>query len=88
AALCRLAIPDEVGAAEALERYKDLDLSFGKTRECLFLEAIVADVHKGDPQSFTDHIAEFDKVSQLDNWKTTLLLRIKRHISEAEDDLR
>ncbi|KAJ2747818.1 vesicular-fusion protein S17 [Coemansia sp. BCRC 34301] len=87
AALCRLAVPDDVGAAEALERYKDLDPGFGKTRECLFLDEIVADIHKGDLQSFTDHIASFDQISQLDNWKTTLLLRIKRHMSEAEDDL-
>ncbi|KAJ2685055.1 vesicular-fusion protein S17 [Coemansia spiralis] len=87
AALCRLAVPDEVGAAEALERYKDLDPSFGTTRECLFLSKIVVDITNGDIQSFTNHIAEFDQVSQLDNWKTTLLLRVKRHISEAEDDL-
>ncbi|KAJ2490588.1 vesicular-fusion protein S17 [Coemansia sp. RSA 2050] len=87
AALCRLAVPDEVGAAEALERYKDLDPSFGTTRECLFLSQVVVDITNGDLQSFTNHIAEFDRVSQLDNWKTTLLLRIKSRISEAEDDL-
>ncbi|KAJ2764172.1 vesicular-fusion protein S17, partial [Coemansia nantahalensis] len=87
AALCRLAIPDDVGAAQALERYKDLDPGFASTRECLFAESIVADIRQGDLQAFTDHVAGYDKISQLDNWKTTLLLRIKRQIMEAGEDL-
>ncbi|KAJ2655600.1 vesicular-fusion protein S17 [Coemansia sp. RSA 1200] len=87
AALCRLAIPDDVGAAEALERYKDLDPGFTNTRECKFLDEIIGDIKRGDMQAFTDHTALYDQISQLDNWKTSLLLRIKRHISEAEDDL-
>ncbi|KAJ2341225.1 vesicular-fusion protein S17 [Coemansia erecta] len=87
AALCRLAIPDAIGAAEALKRYQDLDPSFVKSRECGFLDEIIGDIQNGDLQSFTDHVANYDRVSQLDNWKTTLLLRIKRQVVEAEEDL-
>ncbi|KAJ2777762.1 vesicular-fusion protein S17 [Coemansia javaensis] len=87
AALCRLAVPDSVGAAQALERYKDLDPGFASTRECRFVDEIIADVTKGDLQAFTDHVAGYDQISQLDNWKTTLLLRIKHQILQAEDDL-
>ncbi|KAI9503333.1 vesicular-fusion protein S17 [Coemansia spiralis] len=87
AALCRLAIPDDVGAAEAVERYKDLDPGFSNTRECKFLDDIIADIKRGDIQAFTDHTALYDQISQLDNWKTSLLLSIKRHMSEAEEDL-
>ncbi|KAJ1730647.1 vesicular-fusion protein S17 [Coemansia biformis] len=87
AALCRLAIPDDVGAAQALERYKDLDPAFASTRECRFVEGLVADIRKSDMQAFTDHVASYDQISQLDNWKTTLLLRIKRQILEAGEDL-
>ncbi|KAJ2725714.1 vesicular-fusion protein S17 [Coemansia sp. Benny D115] len=87
AALCRLAIPDDVGAASALERYKDMSPGFDKSRECQFIEEIIGDSQNGDVQSFTDHVASYDRISQLDKWKTTLLLRIKNSISQAEDDL-
>ncbi|KAJ1762217.1 vesicular-fusion protein S17 [Coemansia sp. RSA 2523] len=87
AALCRLAIPDAIGAAEGLKRYQELDPSFSKTRECGFLDEIIGDIQNSDLQSFTDHVANYDSVSQLDNWKTTLLLRIKRQVVEAEEDL-
>ncbi|KAJ2844081.1 vesicular-fusion protein S17 [Coemansia brasiliensis] len=87
AALCRLAIPDSIGATEAMKRYKDLDPSFAKTRECSFLEEIIGDIQNNDSQAFTDHVANFDRVCQLDNWKTTLLLRIKRQIVEIDEDL-
>ncbi|KAJ1814978.1 vesicular-fusion protein S17 [Coemansia sp. RSA 2598] len=87
AALCRLAIPDDIGAAEALERYREMDPGFDKTREYKFLSDIIADVKKGDIQSFTDHVAGYDQISQLDKWKTTLLLSIKHSIAQAEDDL-
>ncbi|KAI9479301.1 vesicular-fusion protein S17 [Coemansia sp. RSA 989] len=87
AALCRLAIPDSIGATEAIKRYKDLDPSFAKTRECSFVEEILGDIQSSDSQAFTDHVANFDRVCQLDNWKTTLLLRIKRHIVEVDEDL-
>ncbi|KAJ2786553.1 vesicular-fusion protein S17 [Coemansia interrupta] len=87
AGLCRLAIPDDIGAAEALERYRDMDPGFDKTRECKFLDEIIGDVKKGDIQSFTDHVASYDQISQLDKWKTSLLLSIKNSIAQAEDDL-
>ncbi|KAJ1884692.1 vesicular-fusion protein S17, partial [Kickxella alabastrina] len=87
AELCRLAIPDDIGAAEALGRYRDMDPGFEKTREYKFLDEIIADVKKGDSQSFTDHVAIYDQISHLDKWKTALLLRIKHSISQAEDDL-
>lgn len=87
AGLCWLAIPDDVGARSALERYLDWDPGFRNTRECKFLDDIINDVSQGDIQAFTDHIADYDQISQLDNWKTTLLLRIKGQISEAEEDL-
>ncbi|KAI8320489.1 TPR-like protein [Martensiomyces pterosporus] len=87
AGLCRLASFDVVGARKALEHYRDLDVSFSTTRECRLLENLVADAENEDLQSFTDHVAEYDQLSQLDNWKTTILLRIKHSISENEDDL-
>lgn len=35
---------------------------------------------QGDMEKFTDAVAEFDSMTRLDTWKTTLLLRAKKRI--------
>ena len=40
----------------------------------------------GDADKFTDAIAEFDSMTRLDPWKTTLLLRAKKRI-EARNEV-
>ena len=37
---------------------------------------LAADLEAGDGQSFADHLAEFDSMTRLDKWKTTLLLKV------------
>jgi len=40
----------------------------------------------GDIDKFTDAIAEFDSMTRLDQWKTTLLLRAKKRIETREQE--
>jgi alpha-soluble NSF attachment protein len=41
----------------------------------------------GDMDKFTDAIAEFDSMTRLDSWKTSLLLRAKKRVqSHTEHD--
>lgn len=42
--------------------------------------ALVEAVEAGDPESFTGAVVEFDQITKLDNWKTNILLKIKRGI--------
>jgi len=37
-------------------------------------------VDGGDEELFTGAVVEFDQVTKLDNWKTGMLLKIKRGI--------
>ena len=39
----------------------------------------------GDVEAFTTAVAEFDSLTRLDAWKTTLLVRVKRKISSREE---
>ena len=39
-------------------------------------------VEQGDAAQFTRFVADFDNMSKLDGWKTTILLRIKKSIAE------
>jgi len=84
AGLCHLASGDVVSAKRALERYQEMDVTFGSQRECKFLQDIVAAVENFDVEAFTAAVVEYDSISKLDQWKTTLLLRIKTSIKADE----
>ncbi|PVV03624.1 hypothetical protein BB560_001886 [Smittium megazygosporum] len=87
AGLCYFAANDVIGAQKAVERYKQLDSTFSSTRECKLLSSLIDDINNEDIDGFTNHVAEFDSISQLDSWKTSLLLAAKNLISVNEDSL-
>ncbi|KAJ3278840.1 hypothetical protein HK104_001987 [Borealophlyctis nickersoniae] len=85
AGLCHLCSGDHVRTRQALERYQHMDVTFSETRECKFLKALLEAVEAGDAQAFTDTVVDFDKLTKLDSWKTTLLLKVKKSIAEEID---
>lgn len=87
AGLCRLCLADIVGAQRAVEKYGELDPTFASSREGKLLENVVAAVDEGNVEDFTNHVYEFDSLSKLDEWKTSILLKIKNSIKADEDDL-
>jgi alpha-soluble NSF attachment protein len=44
-------------------------------------------VEAGDQEAFTGAVVEFDQVTKLDNWKTGMLLKIKRALQDTEVDV-
>lgn len=70
----------------ALETYREIDPSFASTREHQLLVDLLQAVEGGDQEAFADKLFQFDQLSKLDKWKTTLLLRVKNNIEEAEED--
>lgn len=86
AGICHLNLEDESSIAGALVRYQDLDPSFEGSREHKLLEALAEAKSQGDTEAFTEACSEFDSLSRLDHWKTTLLLRAKKSM-DAEPDL-
>jgi alpha-soluble NSF attachment protein len=65
-----------------LAKYTNKDTTFTSTREAKFLNALLEAVDAGDQELFTGAVVEFDQVTKLDNWKTGMLLKIKRGIQE------
>lgn len=47
---------------------------------------LLAMVESSDVEGFTEVIVDFDKLTKLDNWKTSLLLRVKKTIVNEEMD--
>ncbi|CAK9135860.1 unnamed protein product [Ilex paraguariensis] len=90
AGICQLCKGDVVAVTNALERYQELDPTFSGTREYKLLADLAAAIDEEDVARFTDAVKEFDSMTQLDAWKTTLLLRVKESLKAKEleeDDL-
>jgi alpha-soluble NSF attachment protein len=86
AGICHLASGDLVAAQRALERYREMDPSFAGQREHKLLTDLCEAVEAKSQEQFTDKLFQYDQVSKLDNWKTTLLVRVKNAIEEADDE--
>ncbi|KAI9658432.1 MAG: vesicular-fusion protein S17 [Trizodia sp. TS-e1964] len=79
-------LKDMVALQKALEKYRDIDNSFASTREHLLLTDLSEAVEASDQEAFADKLFEFDRMSKLDKWKTTILLRVKNGIEEKGED--
>jgi len=84
--ICLLAIGDQVATTRALEKYRDMDPTFTSTREHQLLVDLSDAVEAGDQEAFSDKLYQFDQMSKLDKWKTTILLRVKSAIEEKGED--
>jgi len=84
AALCQLANGDVVSTKRAVERYQGQEAGFSQTREYKLLIEICTAVEGFDPDGFTAAVQEFDSVNKLDNWKSTILLKIRDSIKQDE----
>jgi alpha-soluble NSF attachment protein len=86
AGICHLATGDMVAMQRALDKYRDMDPQFGAQRECLLLTDLSQAIDDKSQEQFTDKLFQFDQISKLDKWKTTLLVRVKNSIEEQDED--
>ncbi|KAI8817118.1 soluble NSF attachment protein [Fimicolochytrium jonesii] len=86
AGICYLCTGDYIRARQALERYQNMDATFAPTRECGFLKALLEAVEAQDAQAFTDAVSDWNRLTALDNWKTALLLKVKKSLNDEEVD--
>lgn len=82
AGLCWLAAGDIVDAGRAIAEYTQMDPSFQQSREYKFLSGAIDAIEQGDQEQYTGLVVDYDKMTKLDNWKTTIMLKIKRSIDE------
>ena len=83
AILCQLANGDGVGASNALQRYEAVDYTFSESREGKFCSALITAVEDFDAEGFAQASFEYDRISKLDPWKTSMLVKIKRGIQDS-----
>ncbi|GAX15668.1 alpha-soluble NSF attachment protein [Fistulifera solaris] len=84
AVLCHLANNDAVGGREALSRFEGLDYTFSDSREGKFATQLVDCVEGMDAETLATACFEYDRISKLDPWKTSMLVKVKRSIEGDE----
>ncbi|KAM8904829.1 N-ethylmaleimide-sensitive factor attachment protein, alpha b isoform 1-T1 [Spinachia spinachia] len=87
AALCHFSV-DMLNAKLAVEKYEEMFPAFSDSRECKLLKKLLDAYEEQNVEAYTDSVKEFDTISRLDQWLTTMLLRIKKTIQDDESDLR
>jgi alpha-soluble NSF attachment protein len=86
AGICLLATGDMVAVNRAFNKYRDMDPTFASTREHQLLVDLSEAVEAGEQEQFTDKLFQYDQMSKLDKWKTTILLRVKEAIVAQGED--
>nr|XP_012418024.1 PREDICTED: alpha-soluble NSF attachment protein isoform X2 [Odobenus rosmarus divergens] len=87
AALCHFCI-DMLNAKLAVQKYEELFPAFSGSRECTLMKKLLDAHEEQNIDSYTEAVKEYDAISRLDQWLTTMLLRIKKTIQGEEEDLR
>uniref|UniRef100_A0ABI8AAQ8 NSF attachment protein alpha n=3 Tax=Feliformia TaxID=379583 RepID=A0ABI8AAQ8_FELCA len=87
AALCHFCI-DMLNAKLAVQKYEELFPAFSGSRECTLMKKLLDAHEEQNIDSYTEAVKEYDSISRLDQWLTTMLLRIKKTIQGDEEDLR
>ncbi|KAF0027779.1 hypothetical protein F2P81_020520 [Scophthalmus maximus] len=72
----------------AIEKYEEMFPAFSDSRELKLLKKLLEAHEEQNSEAFTEAVKEFDSVSRLDQWLTTMLLRIKKTIQGDAGDLK
>eukprot|EP00536_Pseudo-nitzschia_multiseries_P001667 jgi/Psemu1/234886/estExt_Genewise1.C_210142 len=86
AVLCHLASGDDVGAEQANAKYESLDYTFADSREGKLALDLTEAVKGFDVEGFATACFEYDRISKLNPWQTSILVKVKRSIDEGGDD--
>ncbi|KAJ3423991.1 alpha-soluble nsf attachment protein [Anaeramoeba flamelloides] len=86
AVILTLCLGDEENARKTLERYDDLDHTFSRQKEYKFLSELIDAFEEGDPDVLTQVMFEFDKSHKLDDWKITMLIKVKQECKNKPID--
>ncbi|XP_054979880.1 alpha-soluble NSF attachment protein-like [Sorex araneus] len=87
AALCHFC-SDMLNAKLAVQKYEELFPAFSDSRECKLTKKLLEAHEEQNVDSYTEAVKEYDSITQLDQWLTTMLLRIKKTIQGDDEDLR
>lgn len=89
---CHLANQDSIGASQAMSRFSAADFTFRESREGRFVSQLIECVEGMDAEGLASACFEYDRISKLDPWKTSILLAVRKFLEggdldDGEDDV-
>jgi alpha-soluble NSF attachment protein len=88
AGLCTLAEGDVIAAKKALEKYMDMHPAFEREREFTLFSDVTTAVDNYDLELFMKTVTDYDSLTKIEPFVTTLLLKIKKMIvPEGDQDI-
>lgn len=79
---CHLANGDAIASSQALQKFGNLDFTLGDSREGKFSAKLIECVENFDSDDFATACYEYDRISKLNPWQTSMLVRVKRCIED------
>jgi len=84
ASLCHLCV-DSLNAQHAVTKYEEQYPAFGDSREAKLIKTLITEIENQDVEGYTEAVKQYDSISRLDTWYTTMLLRVKKTMAEPDD---
>jgi alpha-soluble NSF attachment protein len=80
---------DNIKTDQLLNEYRNLDHYFASSRECKFIENLLSCINDNNvEEEFSNICFEYDNITPLDPWQTSILLKIKIYcMGQIEIDL-
>jgi len=85
AGLCHLMEGDMVAAKKALQRYCSMSPEFMSSREYTLLNSVVDAMENYDADGFTNAVQEFDSITKLSPWHTSILVDLRERLENEEN---
>jgi len=86
AILCHFCLGGSINARQAMEKYQDISPAFEDSREFKLVNKLLEAFDANSADQFAEAITEYDRITRIDEWLTTILLRIKKSISSEQHD--
>lgn len=87
AILCHFCLGGSVNARQAMDKYQDISPAFEDSREFKLVNKLLEAYEQNKADGFAEAIADYDRITRIDEWLTTILLKIKKSIATDGDDI-
>nr|CAH8840802.1 unnamed protein product [Trichobilharzia regenti] len=84
AVICHFCV-DLINGQKALKTYEECYPMFADSRECGLMKKLSDALEQENVEAYTVAVQEYDNITRLEPWITSLLLKLKKTISEEED---
>nr|QQY02503.1 alpha-soluble NSF attachment protein [Cryptocotyle lingua] len=84
--ICHFCV-DLINGQKALKTFEESFPMFADSRECTLMKKVADALEQENPEAFTVAVQEYDNITRLDPWVTSLLLKLKKTLGGDDEDI-